>query len=106
MALGTRVGVGDYGVQCIEFRNCDDGAANGGEDVPRGVGVLYGEQRRRSVIMGNGRELWARGWRAQGVRERGWAGWLGVGGRCGLGLDGEAWREEAEDGVKTAVVCE
>jgi len=45
MVLRTRVGVGsvgDYGVLSIEFRNCDDGAANGGEDVPRGVGVLYG----------------------------------------------------------------
>ena len=59
--------LGDYGEGSIEFRNCDDGAANGGEDVPRGVSVLYGEQRRRSVIMGNGRELWARGRRAQGV---------------------------------------
>ena len=25
--------------------------------MPRGVGVLYGQQRRRSVIMGNGRNL-------------------------------------------------
>jgi hypothetical protein len=71
-------GVGDYGVLTIEFPNCDDGAANGGEDVPRGVSVLYGQQRRRSVIMGNGREfVGARAAGAGRVQERGWAGWLG-----------------------------
>jgi hypothetical protein len=44
------------------------GGSDGGEDVPRGVGVLYGQQRRRSVIYGEWEEpeVWARGRRAQG----------------------------------------
>jgi hypothetical protein len=34
------VGVGDYGVLSIEFRNCDDGGSDG-EDAPRGGERLY-----------------------------------------------------------------
>jgi hypothetical protein len=54
------VGVGDYGVLSIEFRNCDDGAATEEKMCRGGVGVLYGEQRRRSVIMGNGKGICGR----------------------------------------------
>jgi hypothetical protein len=66
----------------IKFRNGDDGAATE-EKMCRGggggVGVLYRYTEygassvpasgRRSVRMGNGSEMWARGRRAQGGRE-------------------------------------
>jgi hypothetical protein len=78
------------GLLGVEFRSGDDGAATE-EKMCRGGGCgrlirRTGEQRRRSVRMGNGSELWARGRRAQGARKRGWAGWGGGGfGRRGLG---------------------
>jgi hypothetical protein len=43
------VGVGNYGVLCIEARDFDDGAATEEKMCRGGVGVLYGGQRRRSV---------------------------------------------------------
>ncbi len=78
------------------------GAATEEKMCRRGVGVLYGQQRRRSVIMGNGRKCGRAG---GGRREelgvsvrgakRGWAGgsWLlggGLWGACTEKALGEA----------------
>jgi hypothetical protein len=85
----------------IKFRNGDDGAATEEKMCRGGVGVLYRyteygassvpESGRRSVRMGNGSEMWARGRRAQGGSAKAWEGWLGGGRRW-------AWTERRGEG--------